>query len=207
MMTKDVDTYFEIGCMRCPLGGTSACKVHTWEKELALLRTYILDCGLDEESKWGVPCYTWKKANVLILAAFKDYASVSFFKGSLLQDVDGVLHSPGENSQAARSFKFDNVKDIKGMEDLIKAYIYEAIEVENAGLKVEFKQKNDLQYPVELQQKLDEDPVFAAAFEALTPGRRRGYNLFFSAPKQAKTREGRIEKWVEAIMEGRGMYD
>src|SRR5690606_37735477 len=133
-MTRDVDAYFSEGCMRCPLGGTPECKVHRWPQELQLLRQIVLSCGLTEESKWGVPCYTHKGANIAIVSAFKNYASLSFFKGALLRDEHQILHSPGENSQAARLFKFTDPKQILEVEDLIKAYIFEAIEIEEAGL-------------------------------------------------------------------------
>ena len=146
-MTKDVDLYFEEGCMRCPLGGTPECKVHRWEKELEILRAYILECGLAEECKWGMPCYTYNGANVLILAAWKEFVSISFFKGVLLADHLGLLHKGGEHSYEARLFKFTEVHEIVAQEEDIKAYIYEAIEVEKAGLKIIRENKPQMEYP------------------------------------------------------------
>lgn len=205
-MNRNVDQYFIDGCMRCDLGGTPECKVHRWTNELQLLRNIILDCGLTEESKWGVPCYTYQKGNVLLLSAFKEYCAVSFFKGALLNDESGILDKPGANSQAARLIRFTEIGQIKEVEDLLKAHIFEAIEVEKAGLKVNFK-KNPEPVPDELQQKLDEDPVFRNAFETLTPGRQRGYILHFSQPKQSATRHSRIEKCTEKILNGEGLHD
>ncbi|WP_417590410.1 YdeI/OmpD-associated family protein [Owenweeksia hongkongensis] len=202
-MNTDVDLYFTEGCRRCPLGGTPQCKVHNWPEELQLLRKIVLDCGLTEESKWGVPCYTYKGANVAIVSAFKDYAALSFFKGALLSDENNLLDKPGENSQAARLFKFTKPQQIIEIEDLIKAYIFEAIEVEKAGLKVEFKK--DLEpVPEELQNRLDEDPNLQSAFYSLTPGRQRSYILHISQAKQAKTRENRVEKCLPKIFSGKG---
>ncbi len=205
-MIPEVDKYLEDGCMRCPYGATPDCKVNGWQDELRELRRIILDCGLTEELKWGAPCYTYKGKNVLMLSALKESTVVSFFKGSLLQDIDKILTAPGENTQAARYIKVTDAKQIPEMEQTIKAYIFEAIEVEKAGLKVEFK-KNPEPIPDELQQKLDNDPVFKAAFEALTPGRQRGYILHFSQPKQSKTRESRIEKCTPKILVGDGLHD
>ena len=206
-MNPAVDNYLIEGCGRCSLGGTPDCKVHNWTEELKQLRRIVLECGLTEEVKWSVPCYTFQQNNVLIVSAFKEYCSLSFFKGALLKDAEGILEKPGENSQAARLFKFTNVQQILEMEPTIKAYIYEAIEVEKAGLKVDFKQKNELVYPEELQTKLDEDPELKSAFESLTPGRQRGYVLHFSQPKQSKTRISRIEKCIPKILEGKGFHD
>jgi uncharacterized protein YdeI (YjbR/CyaY-like superfamily) len=205
-MNTDAALFFTDGCGRCPLGGTPACKVHTWQRELTMLRTIILDCGLVEECKWGVPCYTFNRNNVLVLSALKECATIGFFKGALLQDADGVLTKPGENSQVVRMFRFTQVQEIVKMERIIKSYIYEAIELEKAGLKVTFK-KNPEPVPDELQNKFDEDPSLETAFFALTPGRQRGYILYFSAPKQAKTRESRIEKCTPMIFSGKGLHD
>lgn len=206
-MTKDVETYFAEGCGRCSLFGTPQCKVHKWEKELAALRKMILDCGLHEESKWGMPCYTFQKANILLLAAFKEYCSISFFKGALLQDPEKILSMAGENSQAVRMLKFTNVKDVIKLEKSIKAYIYEAIEVEKAGLKIEFKKVSEFGMPEEFEKVLKKDKVLKTAFDALTPGRQRGYLLFFAAAKQSKTREARIEKCKAQILKGKGLND
>ncbi len=205
-MNKSVDNYFIEGCGRCPLGGTADCKVHNWTSELTLLRSIVLDCGLMEEAKWGVPCYTFQNKNILIVSAFKEYCSISFFKGSLLSDDKNLLVKPGPNSQAARLFKFKNTKEILKIESDIKAYIFEAIELEKAGLIVAFK-KNPEPMPEELEQKFEADPVFKNAFEALTPGRQRGYILYFSQAKQSKTRISRIDKCLPMIISGIGLHD
>ncbi|MEZ4905134.1 MAG: YdeI/OmpD-associated family protein [Spirosomataceae bacterium] len=207
MLNPKVDVFFEDGCGRCPLGGTPQCKVHDWHNELKLLRNIVLDCGLTEELKWGVPCYTFQKTNVILLGAFKESCTLSFLKGTLLQDEHGILSKPGENSQSARLIRFTHAKEIIEMKALLKAYIYESIEIERAGLKVDFKAKNELVYPKELQIELDKDPSLKAAFEALTPGRQRGYLLYIAAPKQAKTRAARIEKYRQKILDGRGFHD
>ena len=205
-MNNKVDKYLIQGCGRCPLGNTPDCKVHKWTLELELLRMIVLDCGLTEELKWGVPCYTFQKNNVLIVSAFKEFCSISFFKGSLLSDTKGLLVKPGENSRAARLFKFATIKEIKEIEADIKVYIHEAIEVEKAGLKVNFK-KNPEPIPEELEKKFEEDLFLKSAFEALTPGRQRGYILYFSAPKQSKTRESRINNSIGKILNGEGLHD
>ncbi|MCP9290781.1 YdeI/OmpD-associated family protein [Gracilimonas sediminicola] len=205
-MNPEVDQYLDIGCGRCPLGGTPDCKVQDWQEELKQLRLIILESGLTEEVKWSVPCYTFEGSNVLILSAFKNYCSVSFFKGSLLQDQNKILVKPGKNSQAARLFKFTNVEQINESENTIKEYIREAIEIENSGKKVKFK-KNPEPIPEELQAKFDEDPILKESFEALTPGRQRGYIIHFSGAKQSSTRQRRIEKYIPKIMEGKGFHD
>lgn len=205
-MNPNIDKYLEDGCMRCKYGATPNCKVRNWQDELKKLRSIVLDCGLTEELKWGVPCYTYNGKNVLMVSALKDCSLISFFKGSLLKDADGILVKPGENSQAARYVKFTDVKEIENMENSLKACIYEAVEVEKAGLEVQFK-KNPEPVPNELQQKLDNDPVFKNAFEKLTPGRQRGYILYFTQPKQSKTRESRIEKSIGKILNGEGLHD
>ncbi len=206
-MNANVDLYFTEGCGRCPLGGTPQCKVNNWPKELSLLRSIVLECGLTEESKWGVPTYTFKKGHVVIVAAFKEYCALSFFKGALLEDADGILDKPGENTQSARLIKFTSLQDITSIEATLKAYVFEAIEVEKAGLQVDFKAKRELNYPEELQQKLDNDPMLKEAFEALTPGRQRGYVLHFSQPKQTTTRASRIEKCIPLILNGLGLNE
>ncbi|WP_423801167.1 YdeI/OmpD-associated family protein [Neobacillus sp. SAB-20_R2A] len=205
-MNPKVDKYLIDGCMRCPLGATPDCKVNNWPEELEKLRMIVLDCGLTEELKWGVPCYTFQKSNVLIISAFKEYCSLSFFKGSLLKDAHRILEKPGENTQAGRLVKFTNVKQIVELEPILKAYIHEAIEVEKAGLKVEFK-KDPEPIPEELQNKFEDIPALKTAFDALTPGRQRAYILHFSAPKQSKTRVSRIEKCMEKILAGKGLND
>lgn len=205
-MNREVESYFIEGCGRCPLGGTPECKVHKWPQELKLLRNIALNCNLTEESKWGVPCYTYKGANIAIVSAFKDYAALSFFKGVLLQDEHKLLDKPGENSQSTRLFKFSNPQQIIDIEDIIKAYIFEAIQAEEAGLKIEFK-KNPEPIPEELQNKLDDDPNFRSAFDALTPGRQRSYILHIGQAKQAKTRESRVEKCMPKVFAGKGFNE
>ena len=205
-MNPKVDRYLIDGCGRCAYFATPQCKVNDWREELMQLRRIVLECGLTEELKWSQPCYTHGKDNIAIVSALKDVAVLGFFKGSLLKDTEGVLIKPGENSQAVRQFQFSHVKDIIAMEPTIKAYLYEAIEIEKAGLKVKFK-KNPEPIPEELQQKMKEDPNLKMAFETLTPGRQRGYILHFSAPKQSKTREARIEKCIPKILEGKGFHD
>ncbi|NJB72257.1 uncharacterized protein YdeI (YjbR/CyaY-like superfamily) [Saonia flava] len=205
-MNHKVDIYLEEGCGRCSLYRTPECKVHTWQEELKLLRKIVLDCGLQEEYKWSQPCYTYKNGNILLVTAFKEYATIAFFKGSLLKDSHDILTAPGENSQAVRQARFTNVKDIIKIEPILKSYIYEALEVEKSGLKVTFK-KNPEPLPEELEGKFSELPEFKSAFEALTPGRKRGYILHFSQPKQSKTRESRIEKNIERILNGKGFHD
>lgn len=170
------------------------------------LRRILLNCQLTEEVKWSVPCYTFQGSNVAIMSALNDYCAISFFKGALLQDEQGLLEKPGENTQAARLIKFTDVQTILDLEPVLEAYIYEAIEVEKAGLSVEFK-KNPEPIPAELQEKLDADPVLQTAFANLTPGRQRGYILYFSQPKQSKTRTARVEKYIPKILEGRGFHD
>jgi uncharacterized protein YdeI (YjbR/CyaY-like superfamily) len=203
---RKIDDYLSVGCGRCSLVGTPECKVNDWRDELVELRRIILECGLTEELKWSQPCYTFEDNNVLIMAAFRNYASINFFKGSLLKDPNNILEKPGESSQAARQLRFTSVEQVEEMEPVIKAYIAEAIEVEKAGLKVEFK-KDPEPIPDELQQKFDEDPAFEEAFYALTSGRQRGYILYFSGAKQSSTRVSRIEKYMPTIFEGKGMQD
>ncbi len=205
-MTKNPDTYFTDGCGRCSLGGTPECKVHRWTGELRLLRQIILSSGLKEEAKWGVPCYTHKGKNILMLSAFKDFCFISFFKGSLLMDKDKILEKPGENSQSARLLKFTDTGRINEIEAHITAYIFEAIEIEKAGLKVKTKKRPE-PVPDELTAFFDESPALKAAFEKLTPGRQRGYIIYFSQPKQSSTRVARIEKHIGNIMKGIGMHD
>ncbi len=205
-MNPKIDQYLSKGCMRCPLGGTSNCKVHNWTEELKKLRSIVLECGLTEELKWGVPCYTFQNKNILIVSAFKDFCAISFFKGSLLSDTNNILTKPGDNSQAARYAKFTNLQEIVKMEAVLKRYVFEAIELEKAGLKVDFK-KSPEPIPDELQKKLNEDILFKTAFEELTPGRKRGYIIYFSQPKQSKTRITRIEKCIPKILNGEGLND
>jgi uncharacterized protein YdeI (YjbR/CyaY-like superfamily) len=207
MTHPDVDPYFIQGCMRCPLGATPACKVHNWAEVLQRLRALLHTTPLTETLKWSVPCYTYQGNNVLILSAFKGYCAVSFFKGSLLEDHAGHLHSPGEQSQASRLFKFTSIEQVHEMEALLLAYIDEAITLEKEGRKVAFKKPNDFTLPDELLQVFEQDVDFKMAFLALTPGRQRGYQLYFSSPKQPKTRLARIEKYRDWIMAGKGIHD
>jgi uncharacterized protein YdeI (YjbR/CyaY-like superfamily) len=181
-------------------------KAKKWQEEVEKLRRIILGCQLTEELKWGKPCYTFQKSNIVIIQGFKEFCALLFCKGALLNDANGILKKPGKNTQAARRIPFTNVREIVEMEPILKAYIHEAIEAEKAGLKVNFK-KNPEPIPEELQNKLDEIPALKTAFDALTPGRQRAYILYFSAPKQSKTRESRIEKCMQQILNGKGLND
>lgn len=182
-------------------------KAEKWHKEYEQLRTIILDCGLNEELKWGCPCYTFEHSNIVLIHGFKEYCALLFFKGALLNDPDGVLIQQTENVQSARQFRFRNVTDIVKLEGTLKAYIYEAIELERAGLKVKLKKTADFRIPEEFQQKLDKNRALKKAFDALTPGRQRAYIFYFSQPKQSKTREARVEKYIPQILEGQGLND
>ncbi|MFX0008135.1 MAG: YdeI family protein [Promethearchaeota archaeon] len=182
-------------------------KVEKWHEEMEKLRMIILDCGLAEELKWGKPCYTFQKSNIVIIQGFKGYCAIMFFKGVLLKDINGILIKPGENTQAGRQVRFTNVREIVEMEPILKAYIYEAVEVEKAGLKVNFKKTTEFIIPEEFQNKLDEIPGLKTAFDALTPGRQRAYIFYFSQPKQSKTRESRVEKYIPQILNGKGLND
>jgi uncharacterized protein YdeI (YjbR/CyaY-like superfamily) len=182
-------------------------KSKKWQEELEKLRMIILDCQLTEELKWGKPCYTFQKSNIVVIIPLKEYCALMFCKGALLNDANGILIKPGENTQAGRWIKFTNVREIVEMETILKAYIYEAIEVEKAGLKVNYKKTSEFIIPEEFQNKLDEIPALKTAFDALTPGRQRAYILYFSAPKQSKTRESRVEKCMQQILNGKGLDD
>jgi uncharacterized protein YdeI (YjbR/CyaY-like superfamily) len=181
-------------------------KAKKWREEFKKLRMIILDCPLTEELKWGKPCYTFEKSNIVLIHGFKEYCALLFMKGALLKDANSVLIQQTENVQAARQIRFTKVREIVELEPILKAYIYEAIEVEKAGLKVNFK-KNPEPIPEELQNKLDENPALKTAFAALTPGRQRGYILYFSAAKQSKTRESRVEKCTRQILNGKGLNE
>ena len=182
-------------------------KAKKWQEELGKLRRIILDCQLTEELKWRVPCYTFQKKNIVIIGGLKESCVLSFFKGALLKDAEGILSKPGENTQVVRVIRFTSVGEIVELEPILKAYIYEAIEVEKAGLMANFKKTTEFKIPEEFQNKLREIPALKAAFEALTPGRQRAYVLYFSAPKQSKTREARIEKCLDQILDGTGLND
>jgi len=182
-------------------------KAQQWRKEMEALRTIALECGLTEELKWGCPCYTFQKANIVLIHGFKEYCALLVFKGALLNDPNGILIQQTENVQSARQIRFTNVLEIVELESILKSYIFEAIEVEKAGLKVELKKTADFAIPHEFQSKLDHIPALKTAFEALTPGRQRGYLFHFSQPKQSKTRETRVEKYIPQILAGRGLDD
>lgn len=181
-------------------------KAGKWQEVIRKLRSIVLDCGLNEELKWGVPCYMFQKSNVVIIHAFKEYAALLFFKGALLKDSKGILIRQTENVQAGRQIRFTATREPGKTEKILKEYIYEAIEVEKAGLKVTVKKKAPV-FPEEFQKKLDQIPSLKKAFNALTPGRQRAYNLYFSAAKQAKTREVRIEKCMPQILAGKGLNE
>src|SRR5436190_8479680 len=182
-------------------------KAKKWKEGFERLRAIVLDCGLSEELKWGKPCYTFQKSNIVLIHGFKDYRALLFFKGALLKDVKGILVQKTENVQAARQVRFTNVREIVKMEPVLKAYIKEAIEVERAGLNVTYKKTSEFKVPEEFQNKLDEIPALKAAFDALTPGRQRGYLFYFSQAKQSKTRESRVEKCMQQILSGKGLDD
>jgi uncharacterized protein YdeI (YjbR/CyaY-like superfamily) len=182
-------------------------KANKWQEEIDKLRIIVLDCGLTEELKWGCPCYTFQKSNIVLIHVFKEYCALLFFKGALLNDANGVLIQQTENVQVGRQIRFTNLLEIAEMEPVLKAYIYEAIEVEKAGLKVTLKTTAEFTIPEEFQSKLDEIPALKTAFETLTPGRQRGYLFYFSQPKQSKTRESRVEKYTQQILNGKGLDD
>ena len=206
-MTKNVEDYFLEGCGRCELGGTPACKVHTWKEELLLLRTIVLESELTEECKWGCPCYTFQGKNVLMISAFKESCVLSFFKGSLLKDTDHLLEKAGENSNVGRWLKFKNLKEIIAVEQAIKAYILEAILLEKEGKKVPPKPLSDYTVPEELRDAFLEDSSFEIAFNSLTAGRQKGYLIFFGQAKHTSTRTARIQKFKGKIFQGKGLQD
>lgn len=192
-MNPRVDFYFD--------------KTKKWHQELIYLRRIALECGLTEELKWGCPCYTWQKSNIVLIHVFKAYCAFLFFKGALLHDAHGLLVQQTERVQAARQIRFTKVGEILEQEAFLKAYIHEAIEVERAGLKVAFKKVAQFEVAGEFQRQLDGSPVLRKAFESLTPGRQRAYLLHFSSPKQSKTRVSRVEKCVPRILDGKGLND
>ncbi|MFT5885188.1 MAG: hypothetical protein ACI9IP_001648 [Arcticibacterium sp.] len=192
-MNEKVDSYIE--------------NLKAWKPEIEGLREILLACGLTEEFKWKQPCYMYKKSNLVLLYHLKDACALGFMKGVLLKDTDKLLNKPGENSQSSRWIKLTSMKEIEEQETVIKTYVYEAIEIEKAGIKVDFKAKNELVYPEEFQKILDANREFAMAFEALTPGRQRGYNLFFSGAKQSQTRVDRIQSNIQRILDGYGIRD
>lgn len=192
-MNPEVDRFFE--------------KDTQWKTEFNKLRFIALSTGLTEELKWGHPCYTLNGANVVLIHGFKEYCAYLFHKGVLLKDPEGILIQQTENVQAARQIRFTDLNDINSLEEALKAYIYEAIEVEKAGLEVKMKKTSEFNMPEEFEAVLEENLNIKKAFESLTPGRQRGYLLYFSQAKQAKTREARIEKYIPAILEGKGLND
>jgi len=178
-----------------------------WREESEKLRAILLTCPLTEELKWGKPCYTFEEANVVIIHGFKDYCALLFCKGALLKDAKGILIQQTENVQAARQIRFTNIRQIAAMAPVLKAYVREAIAAEKAGLEVKYKKTSDFKIPEELQNRFDEDLAFKKAFTALTPGRQRGYILYFSGAKQSKTRDSRVEKCMPQILNGKGLND
>ncbi|PLX21072.1 MAG: hypothetical protein C0599_08435 [Salinivirgaceae bacterium] len=206
MLNENVDLFLEDGCGRCSYYKSPKCKVIKWTDELAQLRRIVLECGLKEEFKWSQPTYTYDGKNILMVTALMKCAVLSFFKGVLLKDEQKLLISAGENSQAVRQFRFTNVEDILKIESAIKEYVFEAVEVEKAGLKIEYKQRNET-IPDELKQMMDENQTLKIAFESLTPGRQRGYILYFSQAKKSETRYSRIMKYIPHILSGRGLND
>jgi uncharacterized protein YdeI (YjbR/CyaY-like superfamily) len=182
-------------------------KAKKWQEELNALRMIILNCDLAEELKWGVPCYTFKNSNIVLVHVFKEYCAILFFKGALLKDAKGILIQQTKNVQSARQIRFTNIREIAEMEPIVRAYINEAIEVEKAGLKVNLKKTSEFTIPEEFQIKLDAMPALKSAFDALTPGRQRAFIFYFSAPKLSKTRESRVEKCMQQILNGKGLND
>ena len=182
-------------------------KAKQWKAESQLLRRIALDCGLAEELKWGKPSYSFQGSNIVLIQGFKNYCALLFFKGALLKDPEGILIQQTQNVQSARQIRFTNLREIAGRESVLKAYIAAAVAVEKAGLKVELKSTAEFPVPQEFQHKLDGNPALKAAFDRLTPGRQRGYLLYFSAPKQSKTRESRVEKCTPQILKGKGLND
>jgi uncharacterized protein YdeI (YjbR/CyaY-like superfamily) len=202
-----IDLYLAEGCGRCAFWKTPQCKVHLWKEELSLLRKIIISCGLKEELKWSHPCYTANGKNILLLGAFKDYCLLSYLKGALIKDEAQILSWAGENSQIAKVFKGKNIEEILKWENEIRSYIFESVEIEKSGRKVEVKKAGEHPIPAELEEEFLKKPGFQMAFQGLTPGRQRAYIIFFSGAKQSATRASRIEKSIPRIMEGKGMMD
>jgi len=182
-------------------------RAKNWQEEFIKLRSIVLDCDLTEDFKWMHPCYTFEDKNIVLIHGFKEYCAFLFHKGALLKDEKGILIQQTENVQAARQIRFTNVQQIIDMEEILKTYIYEAIEVEKSGVEVEFKKNTEYIVPEEFQMKLDENPELKTAFEELTPGRQRAYLLYFAAPKQSKTRVTRVEKYIPQILDRKGLKD
>ena len=182
-------------------------KATKWQEEYKQLRTIILDCGLTEELKWGVPCYTYQKKNIILIHGFKEYCAVLFMKGALLHDAKGILIQQTENVQSARQIRFTTVKEIVKLAPTLKAYVYEALELEKVGVKVELKKTSEYAITEEFQNKLDKNAALRKAFNTLTPGRQRAYIFHFSQPKLSKTRVARVEKYITQILDGKGIDD
>ena len=206
-MNTSVDAYFVQGCGRCKLGGTPQCKVNRWAAELQLLRQLLLASGLNEECKWGMPCYTLNGQNVALLAAFKEYCSINFFKGALLSNEWGLLSSAGENSQAGRLIKITSIEQVNVHAEHILNTLLQAVNIEKSGQKVPQRSIDDEEVPLELLTEFAADPELERAFRALTPGRQRGYLLFFRGAKQSATRTSRILKNKDRILKGKGLQD
>lgn len=203
----EVDDYLENGCGRCKKWKTPDCKVHQWTSVLEELRALVLECGLVEERKWGNPCYTFNGKNVVMIAAFNAYCCLSFFKGALIDDPEGLLVVPGEESNTYRLAKFTAADQLFPVRDLLKSYVFQAIEIEKAGLKVKSKPVEAYAVPEEFQARMDGFPELQRAFEALTPGRRKSYLIYFGSAKQSKTRESRIDKCIPSIFAGKGYME
>lgn len=201
-----VDAYFDIGCGRCPLVATPACKVNTWRGLLLGIRALMLECDLVEERKWGVPCYTYLGKNVVIIGAFKTYCSIAFFKGVLLNDADGLLQKPGENSHTGRVIKITTPEQLQQHSDQIRALISQAVEIEKQGIRPP-KNTPEITIPAELQSKFEAMPELATAFSRLSPGRQKEYLIYFSQAKISSTRTGRVEKYTSKILAGKGLRD
>ncbi len=206
-MNYKVDAYLENGCGRCKYFATPQCKVNRWRNVMQQLRKILLECNLTEELKWGVACYTFQNKNIVLLSAFKEFASLGFFKGALLKDAENLLERPGENSQSVHQLRFTDTTDVLAKESVIRRYVFEAIEVEKAGLQIRKKKTSDTDIPEELAKKFKEMPPLETAFKSLTPGRQRGYLIYFSQAKQPKTRTSRIEKYIPQILAGKGFHD
>lgn len=206
-MNPQVDTILAEGCGRCKLVGTPQCKMMRWQQEMTMLREIALSSGLEEEVKWGQPTYTLNGKNVILIHTFKEYCGMLFFKGALMADSEKILIQQTENVQAARQARFTNIKDVQKGAKILKQYIFEAIEIEKSGAKIEAKKTSDYPMPDELKLKFKELPELKSAFEKLTPGRQRGYLLHFSQAKQSATRLSRIEKNMEAIFNGKGLNE
>lgn len=206
-ITKSIDVYLSDGCGRCSKGGTPDCNIHTWIELVESLREILLETGLEETMKWGSPVYTEKGKNIALISVLNEYACLSFFKGVLLEDKENYLITLSENSNSYKLFKFTSVKQILELRQTIQAYIFEAIEIENSGIKLPKHQITEDQFPDELMLKFNEIPELKTAFEGLTPGRQRAYLLYFNGAKQSKTRTARIERYLPKIMDNKGFHD